>query len=152
MKRIFIIIFLGILFLPSFAQLQDVEVRKTMYERKVVSFKRMKSTGVGLTIGGAVLTVVGTALMATSDLSSDYDNEYDNGYRYGYDYENSNDEVGQFVLGMLSVVAGVATTAGGIVLWSIGSRKTKQYQQKLDMISFNVNPSTQQMVSLSYRF
>ncbi len=151
MKRIFITILLGILFLPSFAQLQDVEVRKTMYERKVVSFKRMKSTGVGLTIGGAILTVVGTALLANSDyLSSSYDDDY--GYGYGNDYESSNDGAGQFILGYVSVVAGVTSTAGGIVLWSIGSRKTKQYQQKLDMISFNVNPSTQQMVSLSYRF
>jgi len=100
----------------------------------------MKHAGVGLTIGGAVLTVIGVGVMATAETEV---------YNYG-SYESTNGD--KFVMGALATELGVGMTAGGIVLWSIGSSKRNKYMKKMKSLSFNLNPDPRQKLTLSYKF
>lgn len=139
MKKIHLIILLGFFTFPFVLNAQVLtDQQKSLYEYKVIRFTKMKHTGVGLTIGGAILSVAGVAMIVNS----------------GYLESNStsDDGAGLYLLGYLSTSLGVGMTAGGIVLWTIGGRKTKEYNQKLNSFSLNLNPASHQLVSLSYRF
>lgn len=116
--------------------------KKYLYQSKVAKYNKMKNTGIGLTIGGGVLTVAGIVLMANgiNDTSP-------------YDPYSSDTEVGgTFALGYLATILGVTATGGGITLWAIGASKKRSYTTKLNSISLNLNPAPRRMVSLAYRF
>jgi hypothetical protein len=145
MKKIIIVILLGIFTFPNLLQAQVLDQKKSLYQKKVISFTKMKRTGVGLTIGGALLTVGGIAMM----VSSDY-NAYDSNM---YDYSaTSDDGAGEWILGYVTTCVGVGATTGGIVLWSMGGSRVRSYQKKLNSLSLNLNPGQYQMFSLAYRF
>ena len=114
--------------------------QQNQYERKVVSFNKMKRAGIGLTIGGAVLAGVGTGLLVNYTLK--VDNRY-------YDYPM--DDMG-YVIGLGMTSLGITVMGGGITLWSIGAAKSKSYKRKLDSFSFNLSPGYRQQFSLAYRF
>lgn len=139
MKKTHLIILLGFFIFPFVLKAQVLtDQQKSLYEYKVVKFTKMKRTGIGLTIGGAILSVAGVVMVVNSGyLGSD---------------STSDDGAGQYLLGYTTTTLGVGMTAGGIVLWTIGSSKTKQYNQKLNSFSLNLNPTPRQMVSLAYRF
>lgn len=139
MKKICIIILLGFINFPFVLNAQVLtDQQKSLYENKVISFTKMKHTGIGLTIGGAALSVAGIAIMSNSG--------------YIDSYYSSDDEATQWALGYLTLLAGIGATAGGITLWSIGGSKVKQYNHKLNSLSLNLNPAPRQIVSLAYRF
>ena len=115
---------------------------QNLYERKVVTFNKMKRAGIGLTIGGAVLAGVGTGLLI------DYIDKYDNRY-YDYDLEDLDME---YAIGVGLTSLGITAMGGGITLWSIGAAKSKSYKRKLDSFSFNLSPGYRQQFSLAYRF
>lgn len=140
MKKIIIIILLGIFILPNLLQAQVLDQKKAIYQKKVISFTKMKNTGVGLTFGGVLVTIAGVAIMA----GSDYDPYVSS--------TNSDGGSGKWLLGYVSACVGVGATAGGIVLWSIGRSKARGYQKKLNSLSLNLNPGKLQMFSLAYRF
>lgn len=115
---------------------------QNLYERKVVTFNKMKRAGIGLTIGGAVLAGVGTGLLI------DYIDKYDNRY-YDYDLEDLDME---YAIGVGLTSLGITAMGGGITLWSIGAAKSNSYKRKLDSFSFNLSPGYRQQFSLAYRF
>ncbi len=117
---------------------------QNLYERKVVTFNKMKRAGIGLTIGGAVLAGVGTGLLI--DYIDKYDNRY---YDYNYDLEDLDME---YAIGVGLTSLGITAMGGGITLWSIGAAKSKSYKRKLDSFSFNLSPGYRQQFSLAYRF
>ena len=117
---------------------------QNLYERKVVTFNKMKRAGIGLTIGGAVLAGVGTGLLI--DYLDKYDNRY---YDYNYDLEDLDME---YAIGVGLTSLGITAMGGGITLWSIGAAKSKSYKRKLDSFSFNLSPGYRQQFSLAYRF
>ena len=139
MKRIIVIFLLIVFALPCVVKGQ--EEKRFLYERKIISFAKMKQTGIGLTFGGALLSIGGIAVMANSNLGTGYIDSYGNSR-----------ETERWMLGYLALCLGVPTTAGGIVFWSIGGSKMKKYQEKLNSVSLNLNPSPQQAISLSVRF
>lgn len=145
MKKNIIIILLGIFTFPNLLQAQLLDQKKAIYQKKVISFSKMKRTGVGLTIGGAILTVGGIALMVDGAKQANHYDSYNS-------YSTSDDPTGEFVLGYLATCIGVGATSGGIVLWSIGGSKARSYQKKLNSVSLNLNPGKHQMFSLAYRF
>ncbi|MHC1690860.1 MAG: hypothetical protein AB9833_08520 [Bacteroidales bacterium] len=118
--------------------------QQNLYERKVITFNKMKRAGIGLTIGGAVLAGVGTGLLI--DYFDKYDNRY---YDYGYDMEDLDME---YAIGVGLTSIGITAVGGGITLWSIGAAKSKSYKRKLDSFSFNLSPGYRQQFSLAYRF
>ena len=117
---------------------------QNLYERKVVTFNKMKRAGIGLTIGGAVLAGVGTGLLI------DYIDKYDNRY-YDYDYDMEDLDM-EYAIGVGLTSLGITAMGGGITLWSIGAAKSKSYKRKLDSLSFNLSPGYRQQFSLAYRF
>jgi len=126
------------------AQINDSQ--QNLYERKVITFNKMKRAGIGLTIGGAVLAGVGTGLLI------DYFDKYDNRY-YDYGFGNDVEDLDmEYAIGVGMMSIGITAMGGGITLWSIGAAKSKSYKRKLESFSFNLSPGYRQQFSLAYRF
>lgn len=137
MKTMILLILLGVFVSPIALKAQDQQ--KSLYQKKVISYTKMKRIGVGLTIGGLVLSVAGVALMA-------------DGANKTYSYDIYEDGSGEFLLGYLTTCVGVGATSGGIALWAIGGSKKNKYTQKMNSLSLNLNPNHYQVFSLAYRF
>jgi hypothetical protein len=118
--------------------LKAQDEKKQLYQHKVESYTTMRNAGVGLTIGGTILTIVGISSMSNA-LAAD-------------PYLETEEMASKYALGALGAGFGMTATGGGIVLWVIGSSKKKYYSQKLNSISLNVNPTPYHLVSLAYRF
>lgn len=142
-KAIAIIILLFLAFqLTLTAQISQED----LYRKKVKSYTRMRNTGMVLTITGAVFTVAGVGLMVDAvNRDSDYYDPYDQ-------YATADEVMGEAVVGVLCLYAGLFMDTGGIVLWSIGGAKKRSYTKKLNAISFNLKPDPRQTLSLSVRF
>lgn len=141
MKKIAFFILLGLIS-SSFA-LNAQESQREVYQNKVVTFTKMKRAGLGLTIGGAVVTTAGIGLLIDG---SSKEAEYD------YNSPDYDDATLEMLLGYCSTAVGLAATSGGIVLLTIGSSKAKQYNQKLKAVSLNLNPAPNRMIALAFRF
>jgi hypothetical protein len=141
------IIILSALMISSFI-MHAQDQQKLLYQAKVEKYTKMKHAGVGLTIGGAVLTGIGIGLMVDGirKVNNDLYDPYDP------NSSDSADGSGEALIGYLGFVLGVSTTTTGIILWSVGSSKSNKYQQRLNSISLNLNPARHQMISLAYRF
>ena len=146
MKKIIIIILLGMFIFPYFLQAQVLDTKKSLYQNKVISFTKMKRTGVGITIGGTILTAVGIGLMVDAVNKS---NNYGTTNYYSTD---SNDRVDEALIGYVGFFVGVAATGTGIALWAIGGSRAKNYQKKMNLVSLNLNSANHQIFSLAYHF
>jgi hypothetical protein len=143
MKKLIAIILFGMFIFPLVLQGQVIsDQQKDLYQKKVYKFKKMKSTGVAVTFGGAILTAGGIAMMIKGA------DEYVNNDSYSSTdlYPTS------FYVGYVGAILGGAATTGGIVMWSIGGSKARSYSKRLNSLSLNLNPAPKQMISLSYRF
>ena len=145
MKKILLLFMVSLFVFPFGMNAQNInqESKKSLYERKVISFTKMKKTGMNLTFGGALLTAGGVALMINGVERMDGYNSYNS---------NSNAGDGEFFLGYAAFLIGGSATTGGIVLWAIGGSKKKSYQRKLNSLSFNLNPGPRQAFTLAYKF
>lgn len=147
-KILLILIIALVASVPSMAQYdpnyRSDQNRVRTYSLKIEKFSRMKRTGIGLGIGGTVLTVAGVALISSADWETN--TTYNGGQT-----TTTNDSEG--VGGVLMVLAGVPLTATGIVLGIIGNNKVKSYRAKLDGLSVNMlyTPDKKGLV-LTYRF
>lgn len=136
MKTLSIIILLVVFVSQMSLKAQDQ--RKQLYQHKVEKFTTMRNVGVGLTIGGAILTIAGISTMSNA-IAEDPDLVTDNG-------------ASKFMTGYLVTVLGVTASGGGIALWVIGGSKKRSYSNKLNALSLNLNPAPHHLVSLAYRF
>lgn len=135
MKKVFLIV-IGILAfqLSMMAQVDQ----KALYQKKIKSYSNMKGAGIGLTIGGVVMTVIGINVIASApedDWSTD-------------EIEGETEILG----GVILTEVGLIMVGGGITLWAIGGSKKAKYTRKLNALSLNLNPSLKQKFSLAYRF
>lgn len=147
MKIKFIFLVLAvILAIPARAQNNS---QHDLYQRKVEKFSHLRNAGWTMTGFGAGLVVTGTVLLAT--LPSDY--WYDDSYYYGEGYNNDPSDDAKAIGGIISLGLGIGLLAGGITMGSIGSRKVKQYQGKLNNVHIGVicTPKRQGLM-LTYRF
>ena len=134
-----IIFILLIVFAFNFtSHAQDQGEKKQLYQHKVESFTTMRNAGIGLTLGGTILTIVGIS-NASNAIASDPNLETD-------------EAIQKYSVGVLVASLGLTAAGGGIVLWAIGGSKKKNYSQKLNSLSFNLNPTTYRLVSLAYHF
>ena len=152
-----VIILLGIFILPFVLEAQVVpnqqkplyqnypspDERKTLYQKKVISFTKMKRTGIYLTFGGVALSVAGLAMMVNSGFDPYYYDPY---------FPSSDDGAGLYYFGYINAVTGFTAIGGGITFWVIGSSRVKSYKQKLNSVYLNLNPASRQIVSFTYRF
>lgn len=97
--------------LPLSAQLD----KKILYERKVESYTKMKSTSLTLCFFGGALTSMGIVLVSSAEWK-----------KQGTNYTSSDLNA---VSGVLCLFAGVPIVVTGIVLRSVGVKKVKEYQK-----------------------
>ena len=135
-KIIFILLVVFAFHLTSKAQ-EQVE-KKQLYQHKVETYTTMRSAGIGLTFGGTILTIVGISSMSNA-LSADPNLLTD-------------EMASKYTVGALCAGLGMTAAGGGIVLWAIGSSKKNYYSQRLNSVSFNINPNPYHLASLTYRF
>ena len=134
MKK-FVFLFIGIICFQIALSAQALQTQNDFYQRKVVKFTKMRNTGIGLGIGGAVLTVAGIVMVSQAKWTKQTDD-------YGYQNNNNSNYTttdGSGVVGLFSIIVGVPMAVSGIVLGSIGSSKVNYYRQKLNGLSFKVN-------------
>ncbi|MFN8309309.1 MAG: hypothetical protein U0T73_05050 [Chitinophagales bacterium] len=85
-------------------------------DEKCVRFKKMKTAGLGLTIGGGAGFLTSVILLAVGS-SYSYDS-------YGY-YSRNN--YGAYVAGAILITPSILAAGAGVPLLIIGSRKSRQY-------------------------
>jgi hypothetical protein len=139
MKKLFILIAAGIIACHMNASAQD-DYQKNFYLKKAASYDKMKNAGIGLTIGGVVLTAVGIAVLADA-------------VTMPYDTQSEIDAAdAKIAVGAYATSFGIFATGGGITLWAIGASKKRSYLRKANSLSLNLNPNLNQKLSLAYRF
>lgn len=72
-KKLFILLGFMIPSLMIHAQNQN----NLLYQAKVEKYTKMKNAGIGLTIGGTILTGIEISLMSNGIRKANYDNTYD---------------------------------------------------------------------------
>jgi len=143
MKKYLITLIIAACFFNIPAMGQDAY--KQLYEKKVKSYSKMRSTGGTLAIIGAVFTAAGTALLCTVP-----DYTYDD---YSITPTNEDEVALQVLGGVVGLGVGIDMLTAGIIVGSIGSHKYKQYKSKLDNLSMHIICSPkQQGFMLTYRF
>lgn len=117
---------------------------KSVYEKKIKSYQKMKNAGGALAIVGSVFTAAGTALLVT--IPSIEEDEYG--------YTSNEDQIAlQASGGVICLAVGIEILVAGIVVGSVGARKQRQYKTKLDNLSMRMICSPkQQGIMLTYRF
>ncbi len=142
MKNLFVATLLLVISTASFAQLKQNE--QAQYQSKVQSYTKMKRTGSTLAIVGAGVSVVSTILVASADWEETED--YNGQTQY-----NTTD--GSGALGIVGLVIGVPMAVTGIILNSVGNRKLKYYQEKLDNVKLtSFHQGQQNGITLAIRF
>lgn len=131
--KYFIVALFSMSFLASHAQ-QNIE-----QYLKYSKGERYRRTGMGLTIGGAVLTVIGMSLLESAQKVTN---------AYGQTQYAANDPNARS--GALCLVGGVGMLGAGIPLWIAGAHKVKKY--KLEGLSLNLNPQGRPGLGLGLRF
>jgi hypothetical protein len=141
-KHFFCITLLSVLLANSYSQ--DLLLQKQLYERKIASYSKLKTSGAVMGVCGGALTVIGVYLVsnATWETHVDY---------YGNTQTTTSDPGA--AMGIVSIAAGIPIAVTGIVLGSIGNKKVKYYRKKLDHISVDYKiRSNQQQFTIAYRF
>ena len=143
MKRIAFIV-LSIMCFQLAMNSQVLQTQNDLYQRKITKFTKMRNAGIGLGIGGVVLTAAGIVMISQANWHQTTD-------EYGNATYNSSDGAG--VAGVFSLIDGIPMAASGIVLGTIGSSKVNYYRQKLNGLSFKVNYSNNiKGFTLAYKF
>lgn len=124
----------------SIATIYDNE---TLYQRKVISYTKMKKAGITLLVTGGASVLVGSIMTASADWES-----YSSSNSAGV---TTNDPLGG--AGMLVLGIGIPVTVVGIIFTAIGAKKVKYYGGKLDNLSLNISTSNEHCgLILTYKF
>lgn len=97
--------------------------------------------GRGMTIGGGVLLVTGLALASTADAYS---------YNYTTNSNGTTTESGDLkgAIGVLFIAGGVGLTIPGVIIWSKGAKRLKEYKET-NNLTFDLRGTSG---VLTYRF
>lgn len=136
MKYSFAVLFM-VSFLAGQAQ-QDID-----QYLKYSKGERMRKNGIGLTIGGGVLTVVGISLLSSANFTTTT-----NGY--GQSQYSTNDP--NATSGALCLLGGMGMLGAGIPLWIVGAHKVKKYKPAGLSLNLNVAPQGRPGLGLGLRF
>jgi len=79
--------------------------------------------------------------------------DYANSDNYDDDYENEDEYMNYFMIGLIASTVGITMTTAGIVVGAIGGHKVKQYKRQMNSLSMGIICTPQkQGLSLTYRF
>lgn len=130
MKKLVVIITLLVAVSTAFSQDYSEEELRT----KLRSSLKMKHTGQGLVIGGAILNVIGIPLYIMGVNEADV-YEYDS---YG-NQTNDGDGLGKMLGGLALMVVGDIALAGGITFWIIGGARSNRYNRLIDESGYGLS-------------
>lgn len=115
-----------------------------MYERKVETYTKLKKTGTVLAVSGAALTLGGLVLVSSADWETQTGPA-------GQTQTTSSDSEG--IAGVLMLVTGIPITVTGVILGTIGAKKSREYQERIQRLSLNVKYNQHYKgIVLAYRF
>jgi len=113
------------------------------YQKKIDHFKTQRIIGTVFIVSSVPTAAVGVYYLAKADKDDQSDDPW------GGFWTGAND----FFLGCIFVGAGAGLLAGGIVMTTIGNKKIRLYQEKLDGLSINPYFTPRQAgLTLTYRF
>jgi hypothetical protein len=138
-----ILVFLALL-TCSVAQLYaQIDPQKSFYLTKSEKYRKMKTTGTVLSVGGTILAVVGIVTL------SNYTEEVVTN-QYGQSQTVTH---GNATAGALAYLAGVASIGAGVPLWIVGGISEAKYNRKLEglTVRLKVNPRSAG-IGICYRF
>lgn len=136
-KYLFVLILIA--FSLNHVKAQD-EFLKEKYKSKIENYNRMKNTGSSLTTLGTMAAGGGVFLLVSG--SKKVNGQY-----------NTDPNFTKIYGGIILLELGVGSFVTGIVLSSVGNRKSKEYNQKLRDISFEINGQPENRgITLVYRF
>ena len=139
MKKIVFVCLACFICLQALAQ--DARNDTRLYALKAEKYRRMKNTGAALTITGGVVAIVG--IVALSNYT-----ETTTTYGGGPPQYTSS---GNPAAGAFAFIFGSAAVGVGVPLWIVGSHSQRKYRNKLEGVSFAINPQTHGL-TLRYRF
>jgi hypothetical protein len=142
MKYFALFSFMLFIAVQSYAQ-QQVDSQKLLYASKAEKYRKMKSTGTVLAIGGGLLFGIGIGVLANSSIDVTTDS-------YGNQTTSTTGHPGA---GVGCLLLGAAGMGAGIPLWVIGAHNQEKYERRLGTVTvgFNVNPKNTGL-KLTYRF
>lgn len=130
---------LAVLLFFSFTSYAQFSEDKALYLKKVEKYRRMKSTGQALTLGGSAAMIIGVVMLANVETTY-------NSYGQATTSGNVGGGVALYLLGGCAVGAGVP-------LWIVGGINKGRYERKLQTVSVRLNTSPQNTgLTLNYRF
>jgi hypothetical protein len=136
------IIALAILILTSatesFGQRLSDKEQAMEYRVRAMKFDNMKSNGTTMIIGGGVAVVSGVLLIANANWVEDVNNPGT--------YTTNDDKA---VYGLLAIAVGAPLTGVGIVLHTVGKKKSKRYMDRANKITLEAYGTT---LGLKYVF
>jgi len=140
MKKLLALVFLIFLVIPLYSQFNP---EKALYAAKVEKYKRMKTTGALLTVGGTVLFIVGATTLSNAPTTTTY---YNGQPQTTYTGGNAG-------AGAVALLLGMGGIGAGIPLWIVGGKSHRKYIQKLEMTGININLQQQSTgIGLRYHF
>ena len=117
---------------------------RTLYQNKVVKYKKMETIGKTMAISGTVATVLGIVLINNTEWIETTD--YYGNTQYTADSNNA-------AIGVLSILVGIPLGIAGSVIGIIGHNKKKQYLSKLSNFAFDIITTPKQnSIKLTYNF
>ncbi|MBA4144951.1 MAG: hypothetical protein DI538_07545 [Azospira oryzae] len=139
-----ILFLLASLFIAHATLGQGFDKDKMFYAAKAERYKRMKNTGMILSIAGGIMAVVGVSKMSKATSNATY-------YNGTYYYNNGSNADAE--TGALLFLGGTAGLGAGIPLWIVGAHAQRKYERKLEGIGVRLNINQQNKgLTLSYRF
>ena len=132
---------LVVVFLCVFGTLySQIDPQRSLYISKAEKYRKMKTTGAVLTVGGTILAIVGISTLSNVETTT-----------------TSTGQVqtlkGDPVAGVLELLVGTGAVGAGVPLWIVGAHAESKYNRKLETLSARVyvNPHATG-VKLTYRF
>jgi hypothetical protein len=137
MKSLPIIFLFLFIFGTAYCQ---IDPERSLYITKAEKYRKMKTTGTVLTVGGAILTIAGIVTLSNVETTT-----------------NMNGQVqtvsGNPGAGVLEFLLGIGAVGAGVPLWIVGAHAEAKYNRNLEKLSvrLNVNPKNTGL-KLTYRF
>jgi len=117
---------------------------RALYERKIVSYTKMKRAGWITAAAGTGVTLIGIALMNSAEWETTTNS-------YGQPQTTTSDPQG--VVGVLGVAFGIPAAVAGVVIGIIGAKKQNEYMGKLERLDMSFyQQNDYNTVKLVYRF